>query len=49
MVQHTEIFTRAYHILVEAGKTTWTHLTYSPAAEGQKVEVEYVQTFIAVS
>ncbi len=35
--------------------TEWTLLTYiqylgySPAEKGQKVEVEYVQTFIAVS
>ncbi len=32
-------FTGEYHI----------HIAYSPAARGQKVEVEYVQTFIAVS
>ncbi len=27
----------------------WIHVANSPAAGGQKVEVEYVQTFIAVS
>ncbi len=30
-------------------KTIFDHQCNSPAAGGQKVEVEYVQTFIAVS